>query len=304
MPTAPVATRIRLLLVEDDAHDVELTRRKLAQQREAAFDITQVPRLADALPIVQRGGIDAVLLDLSLPDASGMAGLRELALAIPLTPIVVLTGNDHWEASLRALRNGAQEYLQKGRHDAQRLAQAICHAIERKHFEARLIERANFDHLTGLPNRPVFLERLEHAIARNRRAGGRIGVMFIDLDGFKQINDSLGHEAGDQALGLVAQQLRRAVRESEMVARFGGDEFTVLLDPVSHEDAAALVARRLLSAFEEPMPVDATHIRLSLSIGIALFPQHADNAEELLRFADAAMYRAKNTGRSSYTVHA
>jgi len=301
MPSAAaVSSPIRLLLVEDDAHDAEVTRRRLAQQREAHFDIKQVPRLADALPLVQRGGIDAVLLDLSLPDSSGTAGLQELALAIPLTPIVVLTGNDQWDASLRALRNGAQDYLLKGRHDAQRLAQAICHAIERKRFEARLIERASFDHLTGLPNRAVFLERLGHAIARNRRAGGRVGVMFIDLDGFKQINDSLGHDAGDQALGLVAQQLRRAVRESETLARFGGDEFTVLLDPLSHADAAALVARRLLRAFEVPVQLSARPVEVSVSIGIALFPEHADNAEALLRLADSAMYRAKNAGRGTF----
>ena len=300
MPSAAAASPIRLLLVEDDARDAELTRRKLAQQRDPQFDVTQVSRLADALPVVQRGGIDAVLLDLSLPDSSGTTGLQELALAIPLTPIVVLTGNDHWDASLRALRNGAQDYLLKGRNDARRLAQAICHAIERKRFEARLIERASFDPLTGLPNRSVFLERLEHAIARTRRAGGRIGVMFIDLDGFKQINDSLGHEAGDQALGLVAQQLRRAVRESETLARFGGDEFTVLLDPLSHADAAALVARRLLRAFEAPVQLSAKHVQVSFSIGIALFPEHGDDADALLRLADAAMYRAKSTGRGSF----
>src|SRR6185369_12885800 len=138
---------------------------------------------------------------------------------------------EHDSAAVQAFRSGAQDYLIKGKSDPALLHRSIRHAIARKAFDARLAERANFDPLTGLVNRALFDDRVRLAIARATRARSRIGLLYIDLDGFKAINDTQGHAAGDDVLRRVAHRLRDSVRSGESVSRRGGDEFTVLLDP-------------------------------------------------------------------------
>jgi diguanylate cyclase (GGDEF)-like protein len=295
--------RIRVLLVEDDANDAEMISRVLALCTEPSCHCIHVRELSAAGPLVQNGDFHVVLLDLSLPDSDGLAGLRELALAAPKLPIVVLTGLAEKAAAIQAIRSGAQDYLVKGKNDPALLHRSLCHAIERKAFERGLAERAHFDHLTGLVNRTLFEDRLQLAIARARRTKGQVGLMFIDLDGFKEINDSLGHATGDEVLRCVAENLRCAVRESESVARLGGDEFTVLLDPMENAAATRMVAERILRAIGTPLVLSGRQIRVTGSVGIALFPDHANDAESLLRHADAAMFRAKGLGRNNYQIY-
>ncbi len=295
---------IQVLLVEDNSVDAEFVQWLLARCGTACFQVTRVESLSAALPIVQNVRCDVVLLDLSLPDSLGFASLREFALAAPFTPIVVLTGLDEESAVLQAIGHGAQDYLVKGRNDMRLLSRSMRCAIERKAFEARLAERAHYDPLTGLANRTLFNDRLVHALARARRVSQRVGLMFIDLDGFKAINDTMGHQIGDQVLKLIAERLRCSVRESETIARFGGDEFTILIEPL--EDAvaaAATTAERILDGLQTPLSVASTEVRVTPSIGIALFPDHAKDADTLLRHADAAMFRAKSLGRNNFQFH-
>lgn len=255
--------------------------------------------LAAALPAAKRGDYDAVLLDLSLPDSAGLATVRELALAAPRTAIVVLTGIEDEAMAISAVRNGAQDYLVKGTGTAAHLARSIEMAIERKRFEAQLAERANFDQLTGLPNRTLFQDRLQHALSRAKRRGERAALLFIDLDGFKAINDGLGHAAGDEVLRLVAERFRAAVRVSETVARFGGDEFTILVEAVPDSAAAIRAAERILGALNAPLRVAGNALFVTPSIGVALFPDHAGESDALVRHADAAMFWAKKAGRNN-----
>lgn len=286
------------MLVEDNPADAELVELSLSGAGGARFDLARARTLSAAMPILLRGDCDAVLLDLSLPDSAGLAGLRDLALAVPRTAILILTGLDEEALAVEAMRHGAQDYLVKGAGTAAHLARSIRMAIERKRFEARLAERANFDPLTGLVNRPLFGDRLAHALARARRRSERAALLFIDLDGFKAINDTLGHAAGDEALRLVAQRFRAAVRESETLARIGGDEFTVLVEALPDAAAAAKTAERIIRALDAPLSVADNPMRVTASIGVALFPQHAADAEALLRHADVAMFWAKKAGRN------
>jgi diguanylate cyclase (GGDEF)-like protein/PAS domain S-box-containing protein len=171
---------------------------------------------------------------------------------------------------------------------------------ERKALEDELERRASHDPLTGLPNRPAFVDRLGQALRRTRRRKDRrnkVGVLFMDLDGFKTINDSLGHEAGDRFLVTVAERLKNRLRPEDSLARFGGDEFAVLLEEVANVTEAIRVAQRIAKGLQEPLAVNSHQVSVSTSVGIALSSEHTeDDPEGMLREADAAMYRAKEQG--------
>ena len=158
------------------------------------------------------------------------------------------------------------------------------------------------DVATDLPNRRLFGDRLERAIAQAKRDGRIVGLLFLDLDGFKVVNDLYGHDTGDEVLRLIARRLTSVVRESDTVARYGGDEFLVLLPSLSTPDGAVVVARKILRALEEPIDLKGRHVRVSASIGVSLYPIDADNGSALIEKADIAMYRAKNRGKSRYVL--
>jgi diguanylate cyclase (GGDEF)-like protein/PAS domain S-box-containing protein len=174
---------------------------------------------------------------------------------------------------------------------------------ERKRAQAELAHQALHDPLTGLPNRLLFTDRLEVALARLARRGGAVAVLFLDLDRFKLINDSHGHEVGDQVLMEMASRLGGILRPSDTLSRFGGDEFTILCDDLSSEEDASQVAERIAEALAAPFPLADREVFLSASIGIALGRDRAMSAGALLRDADAAMYGAKERGRSRYVIY-
>jgi diguanylate cyclase (GGDEF)-like protein len=177
---------------------------------------------------------------------------------------------------------------------------------ERRALEVELERRASHDPLTELPNRPAFVDRLGQALRRTRRRKNsrrKVGVLFMDLDGFKTINDSLGHEAGNQLLVAVAERLKNRLRPEDVLARFGGDEFAVLFEDVADASDAIRVAQRIAEGLREPFTLDDHQVSVSTSVGIALGSVHTnDDPEGMLRDADTAMYRAKEQGPGRYAV--
>jgi diguanylate cyclase (GGDEF)-like protein/PAS domain S-box-containing protein len=171
---------------------------------------------------------------------------------------------------------------------------------ERKAAEERIQRSANHDFLTDLPNRSLFRERLEHEIKHSARTGLPLGLLFIDLDGFKEVNDRLGHAAGDQMLQEVAQRVSACVRDTDTVARLGGDEFTVILTDVTRPPYIETLARKILGELRRPFSLAAGEAAISGSIGITVYPRDALYPDELLRNADEAMYACKNAGRNRY----
>ncbi len=183
----------------------------------------------------------------------------------------------------------------------QAIANVLADAIERQAMEDRIRHRSLHDPLTGLPNRVLFHDRLEHALSRLHRTSNHVAILFLDLDRFKQVNDTLGHQAGDELLAAIAPRLKQAVRASDTVARFGGDEFGILLEDVSDERRPVEMAERIASLFTKPFVVAGSEQFITTSIGIAI-ARGGEQAEDLLRNADAAMYRAKERGSARYEL--
>jgi diguanylate cyclase (GGDEF)-like protein/PAS domain S-box-containing protein len=171
---------------------------------------------------------------------------------------------------------------------------------ERVETQAQMEKLAFYDPLTGLENRRLFKDRLDQALKHVRRTKKNMALLYLDLDQFKRINDTLGHEAGDELLCAVARRLRDCVREEDIVCRLGGDEFTILLADVVHADDASIVARKILQALQDPVDLGMQEVTVSCSIGITIAPDDSMNASVLMRNADLAMYRAKDQGRNSY----
>jgi diguanylate cyclase (GGDEF)-like protein/PAS domain S-box-containing protein len=177
---------------------------------------------------------------------------------------------------------------------------SIRDVTERKKSEMKLIHQASYDQLTGLPNRVLALDRLSHAISSATRQRDSIAVMFIDLDNFKQVNDSLGHTVGDKLLEQVGHRLADTVRANDTVARLGGDEFLVIVPHLKELNTVEVVAEKLIEAISKPYAIDERELYIGASIGITIFPTDSDEPEVLLRNADAAMYQAKDAGRNTF----
>ncbi len=422
---------IKILLVEDNTYDALLMRRMLIGAAVGQCELAHATCLQDAVQYLSEHKVDVVLLDLGLPDVSGLEAVRRMLHAAPLLPVVVLTGRDDDQLAKQALRAGAQDFLAKGELQGALVLRALRHAIERKSLEERLYleqERgqvtlnsigdavictdnhgtvtffnmaaeamtgvtiadavgrpidaslrlidetrasirlapglltaafgpagkaatraifcradgsespveyngasirgrggavigavyvvrdvstaraladkmaylARHDSLTGLPNRLLLTDRLAQAIAIAPRHEKKPGLLFLDLDGFKHVNDSLGHMVGDKLLQSVSSRLEGCVRESDTVSRLGGDEFVVLLTEILEPDDAALVAARMLEVVSETHFITGHELHVTTSIGIALYPDDGTDAETLIKNADTAMYQAKARGRKSY----
>ncbi len=424
----------RVLLVEDDRTDAVLILKALADPKDGSFEVEWVTCLADALERLARGGIDVVLLDLTLPDGEGIEAFDRVFRAAPEALILVLSAVDDEETGRRAVLRGAHDYLAKAHADAYWLPRALRYVTERKttervlrQAEERLFEEkersrvtldsigdavlatdlaykvtylnpmaeemtgwsheqalgrplsevfniidgttrdvganpaqraieqdrtvglamncvliqrdgtetmiedsaapihnregrvtgavivfhngnqsrsiteqmahlAQHDVLTGLPNRVLLKERFSRAIALARRNRKQVGLLFLDLDRFKLVNDSLGHATGDRVLQAAAERMVGCVRASDTVCRYGGDEFVILLTEIKRAQDAAFAAEKLHAAFVEPLAIDGHRLHVALSIGISIYPDDDDNEDDLMRNADTAMLHAKASG--------
>src|SRR6267154_1221216 len=224
-----MADRQVVLLIEDNPGDVRLIREMLAEGEDGIFELACVGRLSQGLEYLATGSACLVLLDLSLPDSYGFDTFLKVYAHSPKVPIIVLTGHDDQTVALSAVKTGAQDYLVKGKLDRELLLRSMQYSIERKRYQEQLEYQANYDALTGLPNRNLLRDRLRQSVFAQRFVRS-IGVVFLDIDHFKFVNDSLGHNTGDKLLQNVAERLSETVRDGDTVARLGGDEVILILN--------------------------------------------------------------------------
>ncbi len=415
-----------VLLIEDNPGDARWLSEMFRDQQASSTRLTLVQTMSEAEALLTTDVFDVILLDLSLPDAEGIAAVGRVRRAAPSTPLVVLTGTDDEALVTQALRAGAQDYLVKGQLDTHGSVRGLLHAlrcaIDRKVIEdelfvekqraqvtlnsigegvictnlageitflnivaeeltgwarkdaagkplaevfsiagvddqssaagpqisplrhAMLVRRDGFhipiedsvapihdpdgrtsgavivfrdvsvarsmalqiahsaehDFLTGLPNRTLLNDRVNQSIAAARRHKKQVAILFLDLDGFKHINDSLGHLTGDKLLRSIAKRLATCVRGMDTVCRQGGDEFVVLLAEVNHPGDIAAAADRILLDIAKAHSIDGRDIHVTTSIGVSVCPEDGADAETLIKNADTAMYQAKENGRQNF----
>lgn len=297
--------KMHLLVVDDDEVDRIAIIRALRQWH-CPLAIVEAATADDALVRFAAQPFDAVLLDYRLPDMDGLEVLRRMnSRRMGSTAILMLTGMDDDDLATQCIEAGAQDFLLKQEISPRRLMRAVIHARMRHRIETALIESherlrelAEQDPLTGLSNRYSFDQSLRAAIPRTRRYGLNLALLLLDLDNFKLINDSHGHDVGDQTLRIVAQRLNGVTRDGDILCRLGGDEFAVLAFQIGNDDTIHQLAERLLAAAARPVEIGGAVLPVTVSIGIALCPDNTTDADELFKCADLAMYRAKRGGRN------
>jgi diguanylate cyclase (GGDEF)-like protein len=265
--------------------------------------LTIAESLEEALALLARQSFDIALTELALPDACGLDAVLKIRRHSTQTPVLVLSAYEDPALADQALHAGAQDVLIESELEPDALWRCIRHARQRQRAQTHLYHGALHDELTSLAKRTLLNQRISNALARSRRIGNTFAIIYVDLDHFKRINDTHGHDVGDAVLVAVSERLRSAVREYDTVARLGGDEFAILLDTLDDVAEAETVARRVLSSLAPPVRIAEQDLAVTASMGISVFPAGGGAADELLRSADRAMYRAKRAGRNTYSLN-
>jgi len=295
-----------ILIVDDQEANVMLMEHMLHEAGYRCISSTTDPRAVCALH--RDNHYDLILLDLQMPGMDGfqvMEGLKEIETDGYLPVLVITAQPDH---KLRALAAGAKDFISKPFDLAE--ARTRIHNMLEVRLLYKQLEQYNralesfalHDALTGLPNRRLLFDRLALAIAHARRRTSTMAVMYLDLDGFKQINDTLGHDAGDALLSMTANRLVAAVRQEDTVARLGGDEFVIALWELNHIDGMARLVSKIIQAVSQPYSIQGHDVNITASVGVGIYPTHGEEVETLMKSADLALYAAKRAGKNAWRI--
>jgi two-component system, cell cycle response regulator len=297
-----------ILIVDDQEANVQLLEHMLRDVGYRCITSTMDPHAVCALHRDNR--YDLILLDLQMPGMDGfqvMEGLKEIETDGYLPVLVITAQPGH---KLRALNAGAKDFISKP-FDLMEAKTRIHNMLEVRllykqleQYNRALESMALHDALTGLPNRRLLFDRLALAIAHARRHQSTMAVMVLDLDGFKQVNDTLGHDAGDTLLRMVANRLVAAVRQQDTVARLGGDEFVIALWELSQADDVARLASKVIQAVSQSYRIQGRDVNITASVGVGIYPTHGDAVETLMKRADLALYDAKRAGKNGFRIAA
>jgi diguanylate cyclase (GGDEF)-like protein len=293
----------KILLVEDDSDDAEFLRRSLAQHNTSAH-VTRTGLISDAVAALEDAHFDVVLLDLNLPDGRGVECVEKIQKADEPVPIVVLSGHADEDFAVEILNRGAQDYLVKWEGDGRIILRAIRYAIERKRAEIKVNYLARLDWPTCLPNRQYLRDELTHSVTRAVSSHRTMALLVVDVDGINAVNETLGRALGDGLLREVVQRLTACVREGDLLARFGSDEFGFLLKDVKSPLEAEALARKVIGAVQKPFQVGGQSVSVTACVGITVGPADSTDPVALLNNAVVAMREAKEQGRNTFKFFA
>jgi diguanylate cyclase (GGDEF)-like protein len=296
---------LKILLIDDDKLDRMNTIRLLSKS-DWKIEVVEAFQPEHGLELAKQDNFDLILLDYQLPTMTGLEVLSELRSDVEhQAAVVMLSHSDDVELAKKCIKAGAQDFIIKQDVTQSRLSRAIIHSQERFRIEKELREShesmkklSELDSLTGLANRYMFEAALEAALIYSARHQNKFAILFLDLDKFKDINDTLGHNVGDSLLKSVATRLSSIMREGDVIARLGGDEFAILVNDLVSPAMARKLAERSLDVITDNFKVDNHTLSISASIGIATYPDCGEEANQLLKCADVALYRAKDEGRN------
>ena len=295
-----------ILIVDDQQANVLLLEQMLM---EAGYrDVTSTGNPHAVCVLHRDHRYDLILLDLQMPGMDGfqvMEGLKEFETDGYLPVLAITAQQGHM---LRALTCGAKDFISKPFNLMEaktRIHNMLEVRLLYKQLEqySRTVESlALHDMLTGLPNRRLLMDRIASSIAHARRNKSTMAVLYLDLDGFKQVNDTLGHDAGDALLKVAATRLVASVRQEDTVARIGGDEFVIGLWQINHPESVNKLVTKMIQAMSQPYRINDHSVNITASVGVAMYPTHGDDVEALIKAADMAMYEAKRAGKNSYRI--
>ncbi len=289
-----------ILIIEDDEDDYCLACDLLTEAYGQDLNPDWEATWEGGMDALHAESHDVYLIDYRLGARDGLDLIKEANEHGCQAPIIVLTGQDSHDIDLRAMEVGATNYLVKSRITADQLARAIRYGINRKSTERRLAGCVQYDVLTGLANRSLFSTSLKSAIAQSKRSKRLVAVLLLDLDRFKDVNDTMGYSIGDKLLQGVSERLLGCVRETDTVARLSGDEFAVIATNLKSEKGAATVADKIIDALAETFEFEGTILYAGVSIGISLITSDVDDPSEYLKNADVALYQAKAESGCAY----
>lgn len=293
---------VKILIIEDDEDDAFLLSRQLRKMTRFNAQTFTETDLDAGFSAAAVGDFDAVFVDYYWGDSTVDSVLDEQRSRLASVPVVVVTSSDDFETNEAVIESGAWDFIAKSDLNAKLLERTILGTLQRKRHEQEMYRLVRHDSLTGLANRMMFDEQLKQATSRADRRKTRCAVLTMDLDEFKQVNDTLGHDVGDMLLRLVADRLQKGLRTEDTLARLGGDEFAILIEDVDSTVDLETIASKLLSALREPAPIKGLSGKITGSIGIAVYPDNARTPLELMRHSDIALYSSKDAGKNRVSL--
>ncbi len=297
---------MEILIVDDDQVDRTHIKRAL-RRSDTKCEVTEVENVDSAASALQKNCFDAILLDYNMPQRNGLELLHEVRSENlkKSSAIIMMSTSEDEELAMECLQAGAQDFIAKSDITGYRLRRAILGAKARFDMEQKLKESyfkvkqlAEQDDLTKLANRYLFDDSLKRIILNNNRKEYKIALILFDLDHFKYVNDTHGHDVGDKLLQMVVKRIYTCLRGGELFSRLGGDEFAIILNHIKQVGEVESVALRILKILEPPFVIGEACIDMAASIGISIYPDSSNSATEIFKRADIAMYKAKNLGRN------
>ncbi len=295
-----------ILIVDDDINNVHLLEQILKETGYNNVGSTLDPQCVCELHLANH--YDLILLDMNMPIMDGFEVMKSIKLNTmnDYLPVIVITVQpDH---KLRALQAGAKDFISKP-FDLLEVKTRIHNMLEVRLLYRQLDDSnhelkalALHDVLTGLPNRRLLMDRLDLAIAQARRIKQSMAVLFLDLDDFKQINDTFGHDVGDAVMKIMADRLVATVRQVDTVARYGGDEFVIVLWELALDENLSMLVLKLMQVIAQPFVIEDHSLRITVSIGASFYPQHGADGTSLMKSADLALHEAKQLGKNNYRI--